>query len=149
MRRSLRLVAAAVGILSLGGIFWACSGDGPDTSDSNLPVRRAKMREVKISTDRIFAVLKNRALNGVAADARIIQGNLADVIDLYPPEHKAKYIDYNRTAQQRAVVLVKHAEAGSFNPSNKAFKEMVPYCGKCHEDCAYMLAPAFPEYEPE
>tara|TARA_B100001964_G_scaffold185176_1_gene205290 strand:+ start:272 stop:595 length:324 start_codon:yes stop_codon:yes gene_type:complete len=107
------------------------------------------MREIKISTDRIMAVLKNRSLEGVEADARKMQSNWATVIDLYPPDHKSKYIDYNRDSQQAALALAGHAKAGHLNGAIKEFRELVPMCNSCHEDCAYMLAPAFPEYEPE
>ena len=149
MNRRLRVVAAAVGMLALSAGFWACEGGESHDTDDNLPTRRAKMREIKISTDRIMAVLKNRSLEGVEADARKMQANWATVIDLYPPDHKAKYIDYNREAQQRALALAAHAKAGQTNEAIQEFRELVPLCNSCHEDCAYMLAPAFPEYEPE
>ena len=149
MNRRLRVVAAAIGVLALSAGFWACEEGGSHDSDDNLPTRRAKMREIKISTDRIMAVLKNRSLEGVEADARKMQSNWATVIDLYPPDHKSKYIDYNREAQQRALALAQHAKSGHQNAAIKEFRELVPMCNKCHEDCAYMLAPAFPEYEPE
>jgi len=149
MNRRLRVVVASVGVLALSAGFWACEGGGSHDSDDNLPTRRAKMREIKISTDRIMAMLKNRSLEGVEADAKRMQANWAAVIDLYPPDHKAKYIDYNKDVQQRALALASHSKAGHINASIKEFRDLVPMCNKCHEDCAYMLAPAFPEYEPE
>jgi len=149
MKRRLRVVTAAIGVLALSAGFWACEGGGSHDTDNNLPTRRAKMREIKISTDRIMAVLKNRSLEGVEADARKMQANWATVIDLYPPEHKSKYIEYNREAQQRVLALAGHAKAGNVNAAIKEFRDLVPMCNQCHEDCAFMLAPAFPEYEPE
>jgi cytochrome c556 len=149
MKRRLRVVAVSVGVLALSAGFWACGGGDSHDSDNNLPTRRAMMREIKISTDRIMAVLKNRSLEGVEADARKMQSNWATVIDLYPPDHKAKYINYNKDVQQRALRLAAHAKSGHLNPAIKEFRDLVPMCNKCHEDCAYMLAPAFPEYEPE
>ena len=149
MKNRLRVVATAIGVLALSAGFWACEGGGSHDTDDNLPTRRAKMREIKISTDRIMAVLKNRSLDGVEADARKMQANWATVIDLYPSDHKAKYIDYNREAQQRALALAGLAKSGNINGSIKEFRDLVPLCNSCHEDCAYMLAPAFPEYEPE
>ena len=148
MNKRLRLVVASIGVLALSAVFWACEGGGSHATDNNLPPRRAKMREIKISTDRIMAVLKNRSLEGVEADAKRMQANWATVIDLYPPDHKSKYINYNKEAQQRALALAGHARAGNVNASVKEFRELVPMCNTCHEDCAYMLAPAFPEYEP-
>ncbi|MBS10299.1 MAG: hypothetical protein CME19_01685 [Gemmatimonadetes bacterium] len=149
MKNRLRVVATAIGVLALSAGFWACEGGGSHDTDDNLPTRRAKMREIKISADRIMAVLKNRSLDGVEADARKMQANWATVIDLYPSDHKAKYIDYNREAQQRALALAGLAKSGNINGSIKEFRDLVPLCNSCHEDCAYMLAPAFPEYEPE
>lgn len=149
MKRRLRVVVASVGVLALSAGFWACEGDGSHDSDDNLPTRRARMREIKISTDRIMAMLKNRSLEGVEADAKKMQSNFATVIGLYPPDHKSKYIDYNKEIQQMTLALAQHAKAGNVRPAIKEFRSLVPTCNKCHEDCAYMLAPAFPEYEPE
>ena len=144
MKTCLRRIALAVGIVSAATGFYACEGDGH--SDNNLPTRRAMMREIKISTDRTMAVLKNNSVDGVEADARKIQANFAEVIDLYPPDHKTKYINYNKEAQQAALQLAQFASAGDVKGANKAFRQMVPSCNNCHEDCAYMLAPAFPEF---
>ena len=105
------------------------------------------MREIKISTDRTMAVLKNNSLDGVEQDARKIQGNFAEVIGLYPPDHKVKYINYNKDAQQAALRLAQFAKAGDVKGANGAFRQLVPNCNSCHEDCAYMLAPAFPEFD--
>ena len=149
MKRRLRVVVASVGVLAMSAGFWACEGGDSHDTDNNLPTRRAMMREIKISTDRIMAVLKNRSLEGVEADAKKMQSNWATVIDLYPPDHKSKYINYNREAQQRALALAANAKAGNVNGAVKGFRELVPLCNQCHEDCAYLLAPAFPEYEPE
>jgi cytochrome c556 len=149
MKRRLRVVVVSVGVFALSAGFWACEGGDSHDSDNNLPTRRAKMREIKISTERIMSVLKNRSLEGVEADAKKMQSNWATVIDLYPPDHKAKYINYNKDAQQRALKLAMHAKSGHLNGAIKEFRELVPMCNSCHEDCAYMLAPAFPEYEPE
>lgn len=149
MKRRLRVVVASVGVLAMSAGFWACEGGDSHDTDNNLPTRRAMMREIKISTDRIMAVLKNRSLEGVEADAKKMQSNWATVIDLYPPDHKSKYINYNKEAQQRALALAQNAKSGNLNGAIKEFRELVPMCNQCHEDCAYMLAPAFPEYEPE
>lgn len=135
------------GLVMMGlALVVACGGED-QTADNNLPVRRAKMREVKLSTDRIMVSLKNESLDGVAEDAAKIQDALVAVVDLYPPQHKEKYVTYNKEAQGVALALVAAAKAGSVKESNKQFRDLVPYCGKCHEDCAFMLAPAFPEYE--
>ncbi len=149
MNRRLRVVVASVGVLALSAGFWACEGGDSHDSDDNLPTRRARMREIKISTDRIMAVLKNRSLEGVEADAKKMQSNFATVIDLYPPDHKSKYIEFNKEIQQQALALAHHAKAGHINPAIKEFRDLVPTCNNCHGDCAYLLAPAFPEYEPE
>ncbi len=144
MKTGLRCAALAIGAIAVAAVFYACEGDG--ASDNNLPTRRAMMREIKISTDRTMAVLKNRSIEGVEADARRIQANFSEVIDLYPPDHKAKYINYNKEAQQAALRMAQFASAGDVKGANKAFRELVPNCNSCHEDCAYMLAPAFPEF---
>lgn len=145
MKTGLRRAAPIVGIVFVAAFFYACEGDG--ASDNDLPTRRAMMREIKISTDRTMAVLKNSSLDGVETDARKIQANFAEVIDLYPPDHKAKYINYNKEAQQAALQLAQFAAAGNVKLANKAFRQLVPNCNSCHEDCAYMLAPAFPEFD--
>ena len=145
MKTGLRRVALMVGIVSVAAVFYGCGEDG--ASDSNLPTRRAMMREIKISTDRTMAVLKNSSLDGVEADARKIQANFAEVIGLYPPDHKAKYINYNKEAQQAALQMAQFASAADLKLTNKAFRQLVPKCNSCHEDCAYMLAPAFPEFD--
>jgi hypothetical protein len=61
-------------ILTLGFVVMglslviACGGGGEQKADNNLPTRRAKMREVKLSTDKILVSLKNESLSGVAED---------------------------------------------------------------------------------
>jgi hypothetical protein len=124
-----------------------CGGNEPQ-SDANLPTRRAKMRDMKINTDMIMAALKNESLEGVEANAKRIRENLHAVSDLYPTEHKEKFITYNNESQNLAIAIATSASAGNVKEANKNFRALVPYCTKCHEDCAYMLAPAFPEYEP-
>lgn len=131
-------------VICLSGLIGCGGGDG---GDNNLPTRRAKMREVKLSTDRIMAALKIDTLEGVSDDARRIQRALDQVIALYPVEHKEKYVQYNKASQQIALAIANSAAQKDKKTANKKFRELVPYCGKCHEDCAYMLAPAFPEYE--
>ena len=121
---------------------------GTDTqSETNLPTRRAKMRDMKINTDMIMAALKNESLEGVEANAKRIQENLNAVRDLYPGEHKEKFITYNNESQRLALAISTSASEGNVKEANKNFRALVPFCTKCHEDCAYMLAPAFPEYE--
>ena len=105
------------------------------------------MREVKLSTDHIMAALKNESLAGVSEDAEKIQKALKSVVGLYPLDHKEKYTRYIEESQAVAASLVLASDGGNLKESNKQFRALVPYCGKCHEDCAYMLAPAFPEYE--
>jgi len=140
-------------ILTLGFVVMglslviACGGGGEQKADNNLPTRRAKMREVKLSTDKIMVSLKNESLSGVAEDAERIQNALKAVVDLYPVEHKEKYTTYNKESQAVALALASAAKGGNVKEANKQFRNLVPYCGKCHEDCAFMLAPAFPEYE--
>jgi hypothetical protein len=136
------------GVLVVGlSLVVACGGDGEHQADNNLPTRRAKMREVKTSTDRIMVDLKNEAISSVAEEAMKIQNALNAVVDLYPVEHKEQYTAYNKEAQAVALVLATAAKGGNLKEANKQFRNLVPYCGKCHEDCAFMLAPAFPEYE--
>ncbi len=139
----------ALGSVVLGVVMAAIAGCGgsKEQSDNNLPVRRAKMREIKLSTDRIMVALKNETVDGVANEADRIQDALKAVIDLYPPEHEEKYTIYNRASQTLALGIASAAKTGNVKEANKKFRAMVPYCGKCHEDCAFMLAPAFPEYE--
>lgn len=120
---------------------------GDQQADNQLPVRRAEMRKIKLSTDRIMVALKNETVDGVAEEAGRIQDSLKKVIDLYPAEHQEKYTIYNQASQTLALGIASAAKAGNVKESNKKFRAMVPYCGKCHEDCAFMLAPAFPEYE--
>jgi cytochrome c556 len=140
-------------ILTLGFVVMglslviACGGGEEQMADNNLPTRRAKMREVKLSTDKIMVSLKNESLSGVAEDAEKIQNALKAVVELYPVEHKEKYTAYNKEAQTVAMALASAAKGGNIKEANKQFRNLVPYCGKCHEDCAFMLAPAFPEYE--
>ncbi len=138
----------ALGSVILGVVMAGIAGCGGGNEQSNnLPVRRAKMREIKLSTDRIMVALKNGTVDGVADDAGKIQDALKAVIDLYPPEHEEKYTIYNRASQTLALGIASAAKGGNVKEANKKFRAMVPYCGKCHEDCAFMLAPAFPEYE--
>lgn len=144
--RKLNLLAFGVVFAGLSLII-ACGGDGEKKADNNLPTRRAKMREVKLSTDKIMVSLKNESLEGVAEDAERIQNALKAVVDLYPVEHKEKYTQYNQESQGVALALATAAKTGNVKEANKHFRQLVPYCGKCHEDCAFMLAPAFPEYE--
>ena len=145
--RYLRLMALGSVVLGVVMVAVAGCGGGNQQADSNLPVRRAKMREIKLSTDRIMVALKNETVDGVADEAARIQSALKAVIDLYPPEHEEKYTIYNRASQTLALGIVSAAKVGNVKEANKKFRAMVPYCGKCHEDCAFMLAPAFPEYE--
>lgn len=136
------------GLVVVGlSLVVACGGNGEQQADNNLPTRRAKMRDVKLSTDKIMVSLKNESLSGVAEDAKKIQDALLAVVDLYPPEHKEKYTTYNKESQAVALALAAAAQGGNVREANRQFRNLVPYCGKCHEDCAYMLAPAFPEYE--
>lgn len=127
--------------------FAGCGGEDAHHADGNLPIRRAKMRELKISADLIMAALKNESVEGVESNAKTIQANLNAVVDLYTPDTKDKYVSYNREAQSYALALATAAGAGNVKEANKQFRGLMPYCGKCHEDCAFMLAPAFPEYE--
>ena len=145
--RKLRLLA--LGSMMLGICVAVVAGCGSENqqADNELPTRRAKMREIKISTDFIMAALKNEALDGVAENARKIQDNLDAVIALYPAEHEERYTTYNKQSQAVALAVASAAEAGNVKEANRQFRDLVPYCGKCHEDCAFMLAPAFPEYE--
>ena len=143
--RKFNLLSFGVVLLGLSLVI-ACGGDD-QKADNNLPTRRAKMRDVKVSTDRIMVTLKNESLAGVAEDAEKIQKALEAVVDLYPVDHKEKYTMYNKESQGFALALAGAAKSGNVKEANKQFRNMVPYCGKCHEDCAYMLAPAFPEYE--
>lgn len=142
-----------VNILTFGTVFMglflliASTGCTDKTPDNNLPIRRSKMREVKTSTDRVMVDLKNESLSGVVEEAVKIQNALKAVVDLYPVEHKDQYTKYNLESQGVALALATAARSGNLKESNKQFRALVPYCGKCHEDCAYMLAPAFPEYE--
>lgn len=134
-------------------LFWGCllalvgCEKNEQRADDNLPTRRAKMREIKVNTDLIMAALKNEALDGVADHARTIQDNLNAVIDLYPEATKDKFVSYDKEAQSMALAITSAANGGNVKEANKQFRRLVPYCGKCHEDCAFMLAPAFPEYE--
>ena len=137
----------ALGSVVLGVMMAAIAGCGKEQSDNQLPIRRAKMRAIKLSTDRIMVALKNETVDGVADEAKRIQEALKAVIDLYPPEHEEKYTIYNQASQTLALGVASAAKAGNVKEANKKFRAMVPYCGKCHEDCAFMLAPAFPEYE--
>ena len=145
--RYLRFMALGSVILGVVMAGIAGCGGGNEQSDNNLPVRRAKMREIKLSTDRIMVALKNETVEGVADDAEKIQDALKAVIDLYPPEHEEMYTTYNQASQTLALGIASAAKAGNVKEANKKFRAMVPYCGKCHEDCAFLLAPAFPEYE--
>ena len=142
MDRSVRGLILAVSALSLFSPL-ACDGGG----DEGLPTRRAEMRVIKLSTDRIAAVLKNESLEGVEEDAKKIRRALHAVTELYPPEHKEKYRAYSKEAQNLAIELAIEARANDVKNSNWKFRGLVPYCGKCHEDCAFLLAPAFPEYD--
>lgn len=138
----------AAGAAFLGICLMALAGCGGDqTGDTGLPTRRVKMREMKISADLMMAALKNNALDGVGVNARKIQDNLKAVADLYTPDHKEKYISYNQASQTLALAVANAADAGNVKEANRQFRELLPYCGKCHEDCAFLLAPAFPEYE--
>ena len=139
----------ALGSIALGVMVAAIAGcgGGEEQSDNQLPIRRAKMRAIKLSTDRIMVALKNETVDGVADEAERIQDALKAVIELYPPEHGEKYTIYNQASQTLALGIASAAKAGNVKEANKKFRAMVPYCGKCHEDCAFMLAPAFPEYE--
>ena len=144
--RRLGWLFSGLAVLMLFSMMVAgCGGGGG--GDNNLPTRRAKMREIKLSTDRIMAALKLESLDGVKNDAVRIQTALSSVVDLYPAEHKQKYVQYDKEAQKVALVISTSAAQNDKITANKKFRELVPYCGKCHEDCAYMLAPAFPEYE--
>ena len=145
MRRPGWFLASFAGLAVCLFAFVSCGGEG--NGDSNLPVRRARMRQIKLSTDRMIASLKNESLEGVSGDAGKIQKALKEVVDLYPPAHKEKYVTYNREAQTVALAIAAEADAKRVKGANTKFRELVPYCGKCHEDCAFMLAPAFPEYE--
>lgn len=143
-----RLNLLTLGLVLAGlSLVVACGGSENQQADNNLPTRRAKMREVKLSTDKIMVSLKNESLDGVAEDAEKIQNAMLAVADLYPAQHKEKYTTYNKEAQGVALALATAAKAGNVKEANKHFRDLVPYCGKCHEDCAFMLAPAFPEYE--
>tara|TARA_Y100000588_G_scaffold251324_1_gene265825 strand:- start:2354 stop:2518 length:165 start_codon:yes stop_codon:yes gene_type:complete len=51
-----------------------------------------------------------------------------------------------KTGLRRIALAVGIVSAGDVKGANKAFRQMVPSCNNCHEDCAYMLAPAFPEF---
>lgn len=143
--RKFNLLSLGVVLVGLSLVI-ACGGD-EKKADNELPTRRAKMREVKLSTDRIMVSLKNESLAGVADDAEKIRKAFQAVVDLYPVEHKEKYTMYNKESQGFALALAAAAKGGNVKEANKQFRNMVPYCGKCHEDCAFMLAPAFPEYE--
>lgn len=145
--RKLKLVALGSVMLGVMMVAVVGCGGGEEQSDNKLPVRRAKMRDIKLSTDRIMVALKNETVDGVADEAAKIQDALKAVIDLYPPEHQEKYKIYNHASQTLALGIASAAKAGNVKEANKKFRAMVPYCGKCHEDCAFMLAPAFPEYE--
>ncbi|MCZ6633907.1 MAG: hypothetical protein O7G87_10910 [bacterium] len=145
--RRLGWLFSGLAVLMLFSMMGLGCGGGDGGGDNNLPTRRAKMRDIKLSTDRIMAALKLQSLEGVKDDAARIQTSLNAVVDLYPTEHKQKYVQYNKEAQQVALVISSSAGQNDKKTANKKFRELVPYCGKCHEDCAYMLAPAFPEYE--
>ena len=139
----------ALGAVMLGvmmAVIAGCGG-GQERADNQLPKRRAEMRAIKLSTDRIMVALKNETVDGVADEAERIQKALKAVIELYPPEHEEKDTIYNQASQTLALGIASAAKAGNVKEANKKFRAMVPYCGKCHEDCAFMLAPAFPEYE--
>ena len=142
-----KLTLVALSSVMLGVMMVAGCGGGDQQADNQLPVRRAEMRKIKLSTDRIMVALKNETVDGVAEEAGRIQDSLKKVIDLYPAEHQEKYTIYNQASQTLALGIASAAKAGNVKESNKKFRAMVPYCGKCHEDCAFMLAPAFPEYE--
>jgi LPS sulfotransferase NodH len=105
------------------------------------------MREIKLSTDRIMVALNNASLDEVAQDAKKIQKALNEVILLYPPEHKDQYVSYNQEAQTVALAIAAGADGDDIKEANRKFRDLVPFCGKCHEDCAFLLAPGFPEYE--
>jgi cytochrome c556 len=145
--RYLRFMALSSVILGVVMAAIAGCGGGKEQADNQLPTRRAKMREIKLSTDRIMVALKNETIDGVASDAAKIQDALKAVIDLYPPEHEERYTIYNQASQTLALGIASAAKGGNIKEANKKFRAMIPYCGKCHEDCAFMLAPAFPEYE--
>ena len=87
----------ALGSIVLGVMMAAIAGcgGGEEQSDNQLPIRRAKMRAIKLSTDRIMVALKNETVDGVADEAERIQDALKAVIELYPPEHEEKYTIYN------------------------------------------------------
>ena len=145
MVRRIWILVCIIGIAACFPVLPGC-GDG---GDSNLPVRRAKMREIKLSTDHMMASLQNRSLEGVEKGAQKIQKALDDVVDLYPPEHKAQYRTYTKDTQIIALSIAAGAKEKNVKAATVRFRKMVPYCGKCHEDCAFALAPAFPEYSEE
>jgi len=143
MGRTVRVLAG----LSMGLLL--AMGCGGGAGDSNLPVRRAKMREIKMSTDHMMASLQNRSVDGVEKEAKKLQKALGDVIGLYPPDHKTVYMNYSRDAQSVAMAVAVAAKAKDAKKATMQFRKLVPYCGKCHEDCAFALAPAFPQYSDE
>ena len=124
--RYLRFMALGSVILGVVMAGIAGCGGGNEQSDNNLPVRRAKMREIKLSTDRIMVALKNETVEGVADDAEKIQDALQAVIDLYPPEHEEKYTIYNKDSQTHALGIASAAKAGNVKEANKQFRAMVP-----------------------
>ncbi|MDP6042618.1 MAG: hypothetical protein QGG64_28970, partial [Candidatus Latescibacteria bacterium] len=126
-----KLTLVALGSVMLGMLMAVGCGGG-EQADFQLPVRRAKMREIKFSTDRIMVALNNETVEGVAKDAGKIQDALKAVINLYPAEHQEKYTIYNQASQTLALGIASAAKAGNVKESNKKFRAMVPYCGKCH-----------------
>ena len=126
-----------VGIVLVAAVFYACEGDG--ASDNDLPTRRAMMREIKISTDRTMAVLKNQLARWCRSRCSEDSANFAEVIDLYPPDHKAKYIKLQqRSPTGRASVGAvrgrrqrqagEQGRSGSSCPTATAVTRIVPTC---------------------
>ena len=114
------------GCIPLWVCLFACLSCG-GTGDSDLPVRRSKMREIKLSTDRMMVTLQNESLEGVEKDAQNIRKALGEVIGLYSLKHKTKYQTYSREAQTMATAVVSQAKANDVKSANQKFRELVPY----------------------
>ena len=145
MGRSGRFWAWMIGLSVILVTGLGCGGDG----DSNLPLRRERMRAIKLNTDHMMASLQNRSVDGVEKEAKQLHKALDDVANLYPPEHKTVYMNYTKETQAIALAIASAAGAKDVKKATVEFRKMVPYCGKCHEDCAFALAPAFPQYSDE
>ena len=71
----------------------------------------------------------------------------AEVIPIYDTRIRS-ILERLKSDVKPAKFLPGYLLLSSQGVSVKEFRELVPMCNTCHEDCAYMLAPAFPEYEP-